>query len=317
MTKVLCTGSAGFIGSNLSKACLEHGWEVDGVDDLSNGHLEFVSPGVNQITCDFADEQILSGIRGGKYSYVFHLAAIPRVSYSVEHPYETNDINVTRTLKLMDACVGNIKRFIFASSCSVYGNAENVPTSESTPKNPKSPYALQKSIIEDYLKLYYEFSDLDSVSLRFFNVFGKNQLGDSPYATAVASWLSSIYKGKSMRSDGDGSQSRDMVHVSNVVHACILAAAQPNRLYASQFNVGTGESVTNQKILDYLLKRYPESKYHSAPWRLGDVMHTGADLKEISRIIGYKPVKDFWSGLDETINWIEKNKELFMFSLKK
>lgn len=317
MTKVLCTGSAGFIGSNLVKECLKRGWEVDGVDDLSNGQLAFVPTGVNQITADFSDQIILDSISTKKYDYVFHLAAIPRVSFSVEQPAYTNDVNVSRTLKLIEACIGNVKRFVFASSCSIYGNAENVPTPESEKKAPRSPYALQKLIVEDYLKLYDEYHGLESISLRFFNVFGPNQLGDSPYATAVASWLNAIHRNQSMRSDGDGTQSRDMVHVDNVVHACILAALNEKKMGAQQFNVGTGTRVTNSQILNYLLKKYPNSTSHNAPWRPGDVMHTQADLSLIQSTLGYQPVREFWEGLESTINWIENNKDLFFLGIKR
>lgn len=317
MTKVLCTGTAGFIGSNLAAACLRMGWEVDGVDDLSNGHLEFVPEGVNQITGDFSGHEVLKRVVNGSYDYVFHLAAVPRVQLSVEQPYLTNDINVTKTLALMDACVGNVKKFVFASSCSVYGNARTIPTPEHSPKSPRSPYALQKLTIEEYLKFYSEFQGLSSTSLRFFNVFGPNQLGDSPYATAVASWLNNIFKGRPMRSDGDGTQTRDMVHVDNVVHACILAAKHQTEREALQFNVGTGDCVSNNQIIDYLLKRYPNAEVYSAPWRPGDVKDTRADLTYIRSVLKYEPVVSFWDGLDSTIDWIEKNKELFMLGLTK
>ena len=179
MQSVLLTGGAGFIGSNLAKALVNLGVNVDIVDNMSNGHIEFVPKGCNLIVSDFSDDKVLQGVKSGKYDVVFHLAAIPRVSYSVEHPVETHETNVNATLKLMDACRGNINRFVFASSSSVYGGADVLPTPPSSPKNPKSPYALQKSIIEDYLNLYYSLYGMDSVSLRFFNVFGPNQLGDS------------------------------------------------------------------------------------------------------------------------------------------
>ena len=188
-TTVLVTGGAGFIGSNLAKRCLDEGWEVDIVDDMSNGHMEFVPHGHPVITKDFAHPDVIHEIKQGRYDVVFHLAAVPRVSYSVEHPLETNHTNVSRTLALMDACRDNVRRFVFASSSSVYGGADVLPTHEGIKKNPKSPYALQKSIIEDYLVMYRDLYKLESCALRFFNVFGPNQLGDSPYATAVSAWL--------------------------------------------------------------------------------------------------------------------------------
>src|SRR3990167_7241664 len=152
--KVLITGAAGFIGSNLFKRCVAEGFEVRGVDDLSNGHIEFIEPAwrPSVLNADFTDPVVFQAIKSKQVDVVFHLAAVPRVSYSVEHPLETNDTNVTKTLQLMEACRGNVKRIIFASSSSVYGGADeaSLPTHESYNKNPRSPYALQKSIIEDY-----------------------------------------------------------------------------------------------------------------------------------------------------------------------
>lgn len=304
---VLITGGAGFIGSNLAERCVSKGWVVDIVDDLSNGHREFVPKGVNnRIFSDFTDKNVLSYVKDGAYDVVFHLAAVPRVSYSVEHPVETNEVNVSRTLRLMEACRGSVKRFVFASSSSVYGGADTRPTQVSHPKRPKSPYALQKSIIEDYLEMYESMYGLKYTALRFFNVFGKNQLGNSPYATAVSAWLDAIKRGQSMRSDGDGRQSRDMCHVDNVTQACVLAAEQPPYL-TSVFNVACGESVTNKAVLEYLLKRFPDARFHEAPWRAGDVMHTLADISETKLALGYKVEMPFWAGLERTIAWHEEH----------
>lgn len=306
MTTVLVTGGAGFIGSNLAKRCLDEGWTVEVVDDLSNGHAVFVPKGAKFVRNDFSAPMVLGWVRAKRYDYVFHLAAVPRVSYSVEHPVETNDTNVSKSLKLIEACKGNIKRFIFASSSSVYGLAETIPTSEMVAKNPTSPYALQKSIVEDYLKMYHEYYKLDSACMRFFNVFGPNCLGDSAYATAVSAWLSAIKKGKPMRSDGDGSQSRDMCYVDNVADACVKAAQHVGDLGADRFNVACGERTTNAEILQFLQKRYPEAQVQHAPWRPGDVRHTCADVSKAGRILGYKPLVHFWDGLERTIEWVEK-----------
>ena len=304
---VLITGGAGFIGSNLVARCLKEGWHVDTVDDLSNGHLEFLPKGQICVKDDFAAPRILKEISNGRYDVVFHIAAVPRVSYSVEHPIETNDVNVSRSLKLIQACRGNVKRVVFASSSSVYGGANVLPTPEGFPKNPQSPYALQKSIIEDYLLQYNRLYGLDSACLRFFNVFGPNQLGDSPYATAVSAWLTAIKKGVPMRSDGDGSQSRDMCYVDNVTDACVRAARKDGKLNAECFNVACGDRTSNKQILDALIARYPDAKYVNAPWRPGDVMHTQADVNKAWKVLGYVPVVRFWEGLDRTIDWCEAN----------
>jgi len=305
----LLTGGAGFVGSNLAAELLKRGVKVDIVDDMSNGQIEFVPQQLKDkiIISDFSSNTILEKIKTNSYDVVFHIAAVPRVSYSVEYPIETNDINVSKTLKLIDACKGHVKRFVFASSSSVYGSTCALPTQTTSSKNPKSPYALQKSIIEDYLRLYYELYDLDSVCLRFFNVFGPNQLGDSPYSTAVSAWLTAIKTGKSMRSDGDGSQSRDMCYVDNVVDACIRGAEVDGKLKAEALNVACGDKTSNKEILEYLLSKYPEAKYHDAPWRPGDVMHTLADISRTTEVLGYVPLVRFWDGLDRTIKWYEEN----------
>lgn len=310
--KALVTGGAGFIGSHLVDRLLSENWNVCLVDDLSGGHREFVNPQLhtdNVILEDFASSRVLDRVRSGQYDYVFHLAAVPRVSYSVDHPLESHDTNVTKTLQLLDAAKGNVKRFVFASSSSVYGGADILPTSELYPKSPKSPYALQKSIVEDYLKQYWMHYGLDSVALRFFNVFGPRQLGGSPYSTAVSSWLTSIKRGISMRSDGDGSQTRDVCYVENVTDACFRAAIHSASLEAACFNVACGERISNAEILKKLVERYPESTWHDAPWRAGDVMHTQADLTYINQKLGYAPLFKFWEGLEKTIEWYDTNWE--------
>jgi nucleoside-diphosphate-sugar epimerase len=310
--RILVTGGAGFIGSNFVEGCLKQGFSVDVVDNLSNGHLSFVPKNLlleedSVYLCDFASPVILNKIRQKNYDVVVHLAAQPRVSYSMEQPIETHQTNVEATLRLIDACRGNVTRFVFASTSAVYGNVDRLPTNESADKKYQSPYAIQKLIVEDYLRLFGKLYDFDSVCLRFFNVFGPHQLGSSPYSTAVSAWLNAIMKGDSMRSDGDGSQSRDMCYVGNVVDACLLATTSKNSFKGEAFNVACGEKTTNKEILSYLMKKFPDSKYHDAPWRAGDVMHTQADLSNITSLLGYKPSVMFWQGLDLTIQWYQDN----------
>lgn len=306
--RALVTGGAGFIGSHMVDRLVDAGWSVDMVDNLSNGRVEFINKSLrleNVITDEFDSSIVLERIRKGSYDYVFHIAAVPRVSYSVEYPLDSHRNNVTKTLNLLDACRGKIRRFVFASSSSVYGGADTLPTPEDYGKFPKSPYALQKSIIEDYLVQYHAHYGLDSASLRFFNVFGPRQLGGSPYSTAVSAWLTAIKSGQSMRSDGDGMQSRDLCYVDNVVEACYLAAVSSSQLKGECFNVACGDRTSNKEVLEYLLKRYPDAKWHSSPWRVGDVMHTQADLNKSNKMLGYVPLVRFWDGLEKTIQWYD------------
>lgn len=302
---ILITGGAGFIGSNLSQRLLDKSYKVSIVDNLSSGNKNFLPENIQKYFDDFSSKNILKKISNQKFDVVIHLAALPRVQYSVEFPLESHKNNVTKTLKLIDACKGNVKRFIFASSSSVYGEADVSlsATTEDHPKNPKSPYALQKSIIEDYLKLYYNLYNFESVSLRFFNVFGPNQLGDSAYSTAISAWLTAIMKGLPMRKDGSGLQSRDMCYVDNVLDAIVKVSEKNDDLKGECYNVACGEKIVNNDILNSLLKRFPQASVVNAPARIGDVMHTHADISKAYKDFGYTPIVSFWDGLEKTIDW--------------
>jgi nucleoside-diphosphate-sugar epimerase len=325
LRRALVTGGCGFIGSNLTRELVYQGWVVDVVDDMSNGHLELLE-GLNYrtllnssflahfnrskddevvvITDDFASPHVLKHIYDKNYDVVFHQAAIPRVSYSCENPAETTSVNILKTVQLFEACNNSVNRVVFASSSSVYGGADTLPTKESSNKNPKSPYAWQKSAIEDYSKLAGELYGLDIVCLRYFNVFGPGQYGDSPYSTAVSAWCYAIKNNSALRSDGDGSQSRDMCYVDNVVSANILAAEADIKFKGECYNIACGDRVTNKKILNYLMNVTPGGvKVKNAPWRPGDVMHTQADISKAKRDFGYEPLVRFWDGLEKTREW--------------
>lgn len=330
MKKALVTGGCGFIGSNLTKELVKQGWQVDVVDDMSNGHLELLE-GLNirvfpngsfytmymmqlpegparkkdevlVIQDDFSDDNVLSSVYQGNYDVIFHQAAVPRVSYSVEQPWHTTDVNIGKTVRLFEAARGAVSRIVWASSSSVYGGANDLPTKETCSKNPKSPYAWQKSSIEEFAKQCWDLYKLDIVCLRYFNVFGPGQYGDSPYATAVSAWCHATKNGLECRSDGDGSQSRDMCYIDNIVSANILAA-QSKGLFAGEcYNIACNNRVSNKEILDYFVSEFG-SKIKHAPWRPGDVMHTQADVSKAKRELGYEPIVKFWEGLEKTIQW--------------
>ena len=303
--RALVTGAAGFIGSNLCRTLVENGWNVTGVDDLSGGHLELVEgiKGLRMVLNDFASDFILDEIKEGNFDVVFHLAAIPRVSYSVENPAETTLNNVAKTTKLMETCRSKINRFVFSSSSSVYGGADDLPTPTSYPRDPKSPYAWQKSTIEDLLRMFGKLYDFDSVCLRYFNVFGPNQYGDSPYSTAISAWCHAVKHGTPLRKDGSGEQSRDMCYVDNVVDVNIRAANYEGTLRGEAFNVACGDRTSNNQILEKFQEKFGELSVDQAPFRAGDVMHTQADISETERVFGYKPLVRFWDGLDKTFEW--------------
>ena len=329
MRKCLVTGGCGFIGSNLVHRLVKDGWSVDIVDNLSNGYLENLEglkirvlpnasflPGYQElesekrkaeevlvISDDFSHPHVLKRIEYLKYDTVFHQAAIPRVLYSVENPSITTDVNIAGTVRLMEACKESIGRFIFASSSSVYGGADELPTSESHQKSPKSPYAWQKSAIEDAASLFSSLYDLDVVCLRYFNVFGPRQRGDSPYSTAVSAWCNAVFDENSLRSDGDGTQSRDLCYVDNTVEANILAANSSKKFSGDVYNVACGDRTSNREILDFFLSKFPKIVVRDAPWRAGDVMHTQADISKIKEDLGYEPSIRFWDGLERTLAW--------------
>ncbi len=329
MKKALVTGGCGFIGSNLTKELVKRGWQVDVVDDMSNGHLallnglkrrflpnsHFIGQYYQQlkernqkevlvIQDDFASPGMLEYIHEGHYDVIYHQAAIPRVSYSVEHPVETTDSNITKTVALFKAAVDAVDRIVFASSSSVYGGEKLLPTKECYGKSPKSPYAWQKSAIEDYASICSQLWNLDIVCLRYFNVFGPGQLGDSPYATAISAWCHAIKNGLECRSDGDGEQTRDMCYVDNVVNANILAANADGRFNGLAYNIACGGSVSNNEILNFLKAEFQDKvKVRHAPARAGDVKHTCADISDAKRDFGYTPKVLFWEGLEKTITW--------------
>lgn len=310
MKKILITGAAGFIGSNLSNQIKKQypNYDLVLVDNLSSGKLEFLNEHLRNdlIISDFCGEEIINRIKNKEFKFVFHLAAKPAVGYSVEFPYETNDENVTKTLKLLDACKDNIDKFIFSSSSAIYGDVNSLPIIESDNKNPNSPYGLQKFIIEQYLTIFKKLYDFNFVALRYFNVYGRNNLGNSAYSTAVSAWLYAIKNNLELRFDGDGTQSRDMCHVDDIVNANILAAH--SNCNEGFFNIGTGKNITNNEIMNLLKSKFKNLKIKFAPERHGDVKHTLASIRLAEENIDYFSKVSFEEGLNDTIEWFMNTK---------
>ena len=308
MKKALVTGGLGFIGSRLVEK-LKKTCKVTVVDNLSSSRKDWLdildkNRDVEYVYTCHSDPQILKRIEDSEFDTIFHVAAIPRVAYSVEKPVETTESNVFRTIKLIDSArKGNISRLIFSSSSSVYGGAKTLPTPSSHSKDPKSPYAWQKSAIEDYIKMACRLYDVDIVSLRYFNVFGPGQFGGSAYATAISAWCHAIKNSSSLRKDGSGEQSRDMCYVDNVVSANLLAANSKKSFKGECYNVACGDKVSNNEILEFLEKKFGSLNIESGPFRPGDVMHTEADISDTVRDLGYRPKVSFWDGLDLTLSW--------------
>lgn len=312
MSKVLVTGGLGFIGSNLVEELKKEN-EVVVVDDLSSARKDYQelidqNSNVEYVLASYGSDGVLERVRSEEFECIFHLAAIPRVSYSVEKPVETTENNVLETVKLIDAFSKCAKgRFVFSSSSSVYGGADNMPTPSSTTKNPKSPYAWQKSTVEDFIKVTCDLHDCDMISLRYFNVFGPGQYGGSAYSTAVSAWCHAIKNGTALRKDGSGKQSRDMCYVDNTVQANVLAMKSDRKFSGECFNVACGDRTSNNEILSFFEGKFGKLNIQQAPFRPGDVMHTQADISDTIEVLGYDPKVRFWEGLEKTLSWWNLN----------
>jgi UDP-glucose 4-epimerase len=318
--KALVTGCCGFIGSALVHSLLEKGWDVEGVDDTSAGTLTALNDlslsivpapllhvyksqekkpdSFLVINGDFTHENVLDRIKEGCYDVIFHLAAYPDVAKSIELPVETHENNVFKTIVLFHASIGAVERIVFASSAAVYGNAD--ATHEDNPyAEPTSPYGWQKLHCENYASLFGKQYNLDVVCLRYFNVFGPGQVGN----TVVAAWCNALHDGTAVRSDGDGNQSRDFCYVDNVVDATILAANYVGCFGGRSYNVGTGISMSNNEILSYLQRKYPAMQVQASDWRPGDIMHSSADITRIQQELEYEVGIGFHEGLEKTLKW--------------
>ena len=207
----------------------------------------------------------------------------------------------------MSAAIHKIDRFVFASSSACYGELtpSSLPTSEREAEDPTSPYGLQKLVVEQFAEMYNKLYGMDFAALRFFNVYGPGQDGSSPYSTAVAAWCTKLKNGEPLRSDGDGEQTRDMVYVKDVAAAMLAAANHPAPIGFEVYNVATGESVSNNQILNVLKEYFPDLNVTHAPERAGDVKHTLGNIDKITEQLGWSPRKQFWDGLRNTLQWWE------------
>lgn len=321
--RALVTGGCGFIGSALANRLVSEGYIVDIVDDLSNGTPDNLSCKFRTaittllnmcphravegqallITGDFADPDILDRVKGGEYDTVYHLAANPRVAYSIEHPVETNETNVHKSIALFKVAAMSGTRVVFSSSSAIYGPTTGLPTAETCEKNPTSPYGLQKHMCEMYLSMFSELYGLDAISLRYMNVYGPKALGSSPYATAIAAWCQALHDGRKLRSDGDGEQTRDMIYIDDIVEANFLAGTSGGKFNAEAINIATGVSYSNNQILKMMTKEVGELDIVNAPARVGDVKHTLGDVTHAKNVIKFEAKFGLAEGLKKTMQW--------------
>jgi nucleoside-diphosphate-sugar epimerase len=313
---ILVTGCAGFIGSNFVRQFADRYPKVKvvGIDNLSTGRKSLIDKRVTYINGSVLDDKLLDRVfKEHVPEYVFHFAALPRVSYSLEYPKLSSEVNIIGTVGLLEASKNTgVKRFIYSSSSSVYGGAKTLPTKESdNPPNPKSPYAVQKYVGEPFCKVFSNLFGLDTVCLRYFNAFGPGQYGDSAYASVIPAWLESIFspKDKPAFIEGDGTQSRDFCYVDNIVAANMLAMESKNVFNGEVINIAHGEQTTLNEVRALIEKLTgKELVLEQRPSRLGDVKHSLADITKAKELLGYEPQIKFEEGLEKTIAWFKSLK---------
>lgn len=291
--KVIVTGGAGFIGSNLTDALVEKGFDVHVIDNLCGGKKENVNKKAKLHVLDITDIKAIQPIFKNA-SFVFHLAALPRVVYSIEHPLETNTVNVTGTLNVLIASKNaKVKKVIYSASSSAYGDQKTMPFTEDLPANPKSPYGLQKYIGELYCKVWSSVYGLPTVCLRYFNVYGPRQSHEGAYALVIAKFLREKSLGQPLSITGDGKQTRDFTHVRDVVRANILAMESKKVGKGEVLNIGAGRNVSINKIASLI---GGEVK-HIAP--RFEPKNTLADNRKAQKLIGWKPEVSIEDGIAE------------------
>lgn len=310
MEKFLVTGGAGFIGSNICKKLVSQGCFVRVIDNLLTGkkdNLSAISDSIEFIEADMGDEKIVRSAMKG-IDVCLHQGALPSVPRSIDDPAATHKhcVDATFTLLLAARDVG-IKRFVYASSSSAYGDTPTLPKVETMPTSPLSPYAVGKLVGEYYCSVFYKVFGLETISLRYFNVFGPHQDPASQYAAAIPAFVTAILRDEQPTIYGDGEQSRDFTYIDNVVEANLLAA-RAERTAGEVINIACGEIVTVNKIIDMingLVGRDIKPIY--APSRPGDVKHSLADISLAQKTIGFKPTVTFREGLELAIDWYRDN----------
>jgi UDP-glucose 4-epimerase len=303
---VLVTGGAGFIGSALVAALLARGDTVRVLDNLSTGRRENLAP--HRGACDLIEGDIRDpatldrALRG--VQLVFHQAALPSVPASLADPLTTHEVCATATLRLlMAARATGVRRVVYASSCSVYGDQEAHPQHEALPAAPASPYAAAKLAGEQYARVFHQAFGLETVALRYFNVFGPRQDPASPYAAAIPIFMSALLAGEPITIFGDGEQSRDFVFVEDVVAANLRAAEAPDAP-GGAFNIGSGTATTINDLVRAIAAvagRTPTVRH--APARPGDIRHSRADISRARRSLAFAPATSLRDGLLTTLSW--------------
>ena len=297
------TGGAGFIGSHLVEALIRGGWAVAVVDNLVAGRREDVPAEADFYECDVCDHDALLPVLAGA-DVVFHLAALPKVQFSIDEPHTSNDVNLSGTVNVLNAAKeGGVRRVIFSTSAAVYGDHETFPLSETLPPRPVTPYALQKYAGEEYARMYSALHGLETVSLRYFNVYGPRMRPDGAYGLVVAHWLQAKEKGLPLPITGDGLQTRDFVHVRDIVRANLLAAMNENVGRGEVINIGSGSRISMKELAELF-----GGPVEWAPARV-ESRHTEADNRKAKELLEWEPAIDLEEGIAELLADIEINEE--------
>lgn len=312
-TIFLVTGAAGFIGSNLCEALLNKGCKVKALDDLSTGKQENIdlfldNPNYTFIKGDIKDLDIcLKACEG--VDYVLHQAAWGSVPRSLEMPLFYNKNNIEGTLNMLEAARQNgVKKFVYASSSSVYGDEPNLPKTEGREGNLLSPYALTKRCDEEWAKLYTKFYGLDTYGMRYFNVFGRRQDPDGAYAAVIPKFLKQLMHGETPTINGDGKQSRDFTYIENVIEANLKACLAPHEAAGEAFNIAYGGREFLIDIYYGLTKALGVNiEPNFGPDRKGDIKHSNADISKAKKLLGYDPDYSFEDGIQLAIDWYKAN----------
>lgn len=308
-TKFLITGGAGFIGSNLCEALLKRGHFVRCLDDLSTGKEENIQPFLENPNFEFikGDIRDLDTCMNAckNIDYVSHQAAWGSVPRSIEMPLVYEKINIKGTLNMLEAArQNNVKKFVYASSSSVYGVEPTLPKKEGREGNLLSPYALTKRTNEEYAALYTKLYGLETIGFRYFNVFGRRQDPDGAYAAVIPKFVKNLLENEAPTINGDGSQSRDFTYIENVIEANLKGMQAPREAAGEAFNIAYGGQVNLNELyqkLSELLNKKIEPVY--GPERAGDIKHSNADIGKARKLLKYAPDYSFERGIELTIEW--------------
>jgi UDP-glucose 4-epimerase len=308
---ILVTGGAGFIGSHLAEAFVRRGHRVRVLDDFSSGRRENLSaaPGVDIVDADCADAAAVARAVKG-VEVVYHEAALPSVPRSVADPLGSHRANATGTITLLEAArQAGVRRLIYAGSSSVYGEVPGLPKRESTETRPLSPYGVGKLVGEHYVRIYAHLHGMETLTLRYFNVFGPRQDASSPYSGVISLFITTLLAGGTPVIYGDGKQTRDFTYVDNVVDANVRALTAKG-LAGQSVNVATGRRITLLALLRGVARETGRpARARHAQARAGDIRHSVADIARAKKLLGYRVVTDFEEGLRRTVEWYKSNQQ--------